>query len=89
MLGTPLLQNLATNRHRLMLAPFIAVLPVSLVSGPAQAVDPNETQVTLPDQLQWEPALPGAPAQSGEMSPLFGATDKPELYAVLIKWDPP
>jgi hypothetical protein len=57
-----LLQNFATSRRRLMLTPFIAALPASLISDPAQAVDPNETQVTLPDQFQWKPALPGAPA---------------------------
>jgi hypothetical protein len=84
----PLLQSLATSRRGLMLAPFIAALPVSLVSDPAQAIDPNETQVTLPDQLQWKSVLPSAPPQSGETAPLFGATDKPGLYAVLIKWHP-
>jgi hypothetical protein len=50
--------------------------------------DPNETQVTLPDQYQWKPGLPGAPAQSVETVPVFGATDKPGLYVVLIKWHP-
>jgi hypothetical protein len=59
----PLLQNLAANRRGLMLAPFIAALPASLVSDPARAIDSNETQVTLPDQFQWKPAVPGAPAQ--------------------------
>ena len=56
----PLLQNLATSRRGLMLAPFIAALPASLISDPARAIDPNETQVTLPDQFQWKPALPSA-----------------------------
>jgi hypothetical protein len=84
----PLLQNLATSRRGLMLAPFIAALPASLVSDPAQAIDPSETQVTLPDQIQWKPALPGAPAQSAETVPLFGSTDKPGPYVVLIKWYP-
>ena len=84
----PLLQNLATSRRGLMLAPFIAALPASLISDPARAIDPNETQVTLPDQFQWKPALPSAPPQSVETVPVFGATDKPGLYAVLIKWHP-
>jgi hypothetical protein len=82
-----LLQNLATNRRGLMLAPFIAALPASLVSDPARAIDSNETQVTLPDQFQWKP-VPGAPAQSVETVPVFGATDKPGPYVVLIKWYP-
>ncbi len=70
-----------------MLAPFIAAVPACLSSDPAQAIDPNETQVTLPDQLQWKSA-PGAPPQSVETVPVFGATDKPGPYAVLIKWHP-
>jgi hypothetical protein len=84
----PLLQNLATSRRGLMLAPFIAALPASLISDPARAIDPNETQVTLPDQFQWKPALPSAPAQSVETVPVFGATDKPGPYVVLVKWHP-
>ena len=43
---------------------------------------------TLPDQFQWKPALPSAPAQSVETVPVFGATDKPGPYVVLIKWYP-
>jgi len=85
---TPLLQNLATSRRGLMLTPFIAALPASFLSDPAQAINPDETQVTLPSQFQWKPALPGAPAQSAETVPLFGSTDKPGPYAVLIKWYP-
>ena len=42
----------------------------------------------LPDQYQWKPGLPGAPSQSVETVPAFGATDKPGLYVVLIKWHP-
>src|ERR1700733_11916961 len=84
----PLRQNLATSRRGLLVAPFIAALPASLISDPAQAIDPNETQVTLPGQFQWKPALPGAPAQSVETVPVFGATDKPGPYVVLIKSHP-
>jgi len=43
-----LLQNLATSRRGLLVAPFIAALPASLISDPAQAIDPNET----PGQIQ-------------------------------------
>jgi hypothetical protein len=71
-----------------MLAPLIAALPASFASDPARAIDPNETQVTLPDQFQWKSALPSAPAQSIETVPVFGATDKPGPYVVLIKWYP-
>ncbi|MDR3420685.1 MAG: hypothetical protein P4L80_05495 [Xanthobacteraceae bacterium] len=84
----PLAQKLAASRRGLILAPFLAALPASLLTDPARAIDPNETQVTLPDQYQWKPGLPGAPARSVETVLAFGATDKPGLYVVLIKWHP-
>jgi hypothetical protein len=84
----PLAQNLAASRRGLLLAPLFAALPASLFSAQAEAIDLNETQVTLPDQYQWKPALPGAPAASAETVPVFGATDKPGPYVVLIKWHP-
>ena len=80
--------NLAASRRGLLLAPLLAALPASLLSGVAQAIDPNETQVTLPDQYQWKPALPGAPPRSVETAPVFGATDKPGPYVVVIRWYP-
>ena len=80
--------SLAASRRGLLLAPLLAALPASLLSGPAAAIDPNETQVTLPDQYQWKPALPGAPPRSVETAPVFGATDKPGPYVVVIKWYP-
>jgi hypothetical protein len=83
-----LLQDLATSRRGLMFAPFIAALPASLISDPVQAIDPNETQVTLPDQFQWKPGLPEAPSRSVETVPVFGATDKPGPYVVLVRWYP-
>jgi hypothetical protein len=82
------LKDFAATRRGLLLAPLLAALPAALIADPAHAIDPNETQVTLPDQYQWEPGLPGAPAQSVETVPVFGATDKPGLYVVLIKWHP-
>ncbi len=85
---SPLLQNLAASRRGLLLAPLLAALPASLFSGPAQAIDPNETQVTLPGQYQWKPALPGAPPRSVETAPVLGATDRPGPYVVVIRWYP-
>jgi hypothetical protein len=84
----PLLRNFAASRRGVVLAPFVAALPTSLISDPAQAIDANETQATLPDQFHWRLAVPGAPAQSVETAPVFGATDKPGPYVVLIKWHP-
>src|SRR4249919_4286763 len=84
----PLLQNLATSRRGLILAPLLAALPATFPADAAHAIDPAQTQVTLPDQYQWKPALPSAPAQSVETVPVFGATDKPGQYVVLVKWHP-
>ena len=83
-----LMPSLAASRRGLLLAPLLAALPASLLSGAAQAIDPNETQVTLPDQYQWKPALPGAPPRSVETAPVFGATDKTGPYVVVIRWYP-
>ena len=84
--GNP--KDFAATRRGLILTPLLAALPVALLADPAHAIDPAETQVTLPDQYQWKPALPNAPAQSVETVPVFGATDKPGPYVVLIKWHP-
>ena len=82
------LKDFAATRRGLLLAPLLAALPAALIADPVHAIDPNETQVMLPDQYQWKPGLPDVPAQSVETVPVFGATDKPGLYVVLIKWHP-
>ena len=82
------LKDLAATRRGLILAPLLAALPAALLAEAAHAIDPAQTQVTLPDQYRWKPAVPGAPAQSVETVRVFGATDKPGPYVVLIKWHP-
>ncbi len=82
------LKDFAATRRGLIIAPLLSTLPAALLADPARAIDPAQTQVTLPVQYQWKPALPSAPAQSVETVPVFGATDKPGPYVVLIKWHP-
>jgi hypothetical protein len=82
------LHHFAASRRGLLLAPLLAALPAVLSSDPAHAIDPNETQVTLPDQYRWKPGLQGAPVNSVETVPVFGSTDKRGQYVVLIKWYP-
>jgi hypothetical protein len=82
------LKDLTATRRGLLFAPLLAALPAAFLTDPAYAIDPAQTQVTLPDQYQWKPALPGAPAQSVETVAVFGATDKPGPYVVLVKWHP-
>jgi hypothetical protein len=81
------LQNLAPNRRGLLLAPLLAALPAALAATPAAAIDPNETQVTLPDQYKWQ-AWSGGPPHSVETAALVGSTDRPGPYAVVIRWYP-
>jgi len=68
-------------------APLLAALPLGLLTETAAAIDPNETQVTLPDQFQWK-SWSGAPPLSSETAAVFGSTDKPGPYVVLVKWHP-
>ena len=84
----PQLAEQVATRRGLLLAPLLAALPLGLMSRPAAAIDPTQTQVTLPDQFQWKPALPGAPQHTVETVLVFGATDKPGQYVVLVKWYP-
>jgi hypothetical protein len=82
------LDDLAATRRGLMLAPLLAALPAALFPDPARAIDPNQTQVTLPDQMQWKPWNAGGPTGSMESAAVFGAIDKPGPYAILVRWHP-
>ena len=53
----------------------------------ASAIDPSETQITLPDAIKWT-MWSGAPRYSGQMATLYGGLDKPGPYLVLMKWYP-
>jgi hypothetical protein len=83
-----LVKDLAATRRGLLLAPLLAALPAALISDPAHAVDPSQTQVTLPDQIQWKPWSAGGPTGAMESAALFGAIDKPGQYAILVRWHP-
>ena len=80
--------NLLSSRRGLLLAPLLAALPLGLGAVPAFAINPDETQVTLPDQIQWKPWNPSAPPHSGDTAKLFGDSDKSGLYVLLMKWYP-
>jgi hypothetical protein len=74
-------------RRQLLLASLIAALPLGLSARRAEAINPAETQVTLPDQIKWTEWTAGPP-HSAEMATLFGGLDKPGEYVVLMKWYP-
>ena len=44
---------LLPGRRQLLLASFLAALPLGLSTRRAEAINPAETQVTLPDQIKW------------------------------------
>src|ERR1700758_4847495 len=78
---------LLTARRQLLLASFLAALPLGLAARRAEAINPSETQVTLPDQIKGT-AWPAGPPHSAEMATLFGGLEKPGEYVVLMKWYP-
>lgn len=83
----PQLAEFGATRRGLLLAPLLAALPLSLTSGPAAAIDPAQTQVTLPEQFPWKP-FAGSPPHSLDMATLHGALDRPGPYVVVVKWYP-
>ena len=74
------LANIAATRRGLVLAPLLAALPAALLADPTHAVDPTQTQITLPDQMQWKPWSTGGAAGAMESAAVFGAIDKPGPY---------
>ena len=75
------------DRRQLLLAPLLAALPLGLGARNALALNPAETQITLPDQIKWT-AWTGGPPHSAEMAALYGGLDKLGEYVVLMKWYP-
>lgn len=76
-----------SSRRGVLLAPLLAALPLGFVSAPAQALNPAETQITLPNQYKWT-AWTGGPPHSAEMATLYGGLDTPGPYVVLMRWYP-
>ena len=76
-------------RRGLLLAPFLAALPLELLAETARAGQINlaETAITLSDAIKWS-AWSGGPPHSGEVATLYGGLDRPGPYLVLMKWNP-
>ena len=79
--------SLPSTRRGVLLAPLLAALPLGLLSTTAKALDPSETQITLPDQYKWT-AWTGGPPHSAEIATLYGGLDEQGPYVVLMKWYP-
>jgi hypothetical protein len=81
--------DVGLSRRALLFGMLIGSLGLA-VSGKlaqASAINPSETQITLPDAIKWN-AWRGAPSHSSEMATLYGGLDKPGPYLVLMKWYP-
>ena len=80
---------ICSMRRGMLLAPFLAALPLELLGGAVRAgqVDPAETAITLSDAIKWS-AWSGGPPHSGEVATLYGGLDTPGPYLVLMKWNP-
>ena len=77
------------TRRALLLGMLAGSLELAL-SGTtvrAGAINPSETQITLPDAIKWT-TWSGAPPRGGEIATLYGGLDQPGLYLVLMKWYP-
>ena len=79
--------SLPSTRRGVLLAPLLAALPFGLLSTTAKALDPAETEITLPDQYKWT-AWTGGPPHSAEIATLYGGLDEQGPYVVLMKWYP-
>ena len=84
---SPFGDGLSSTRRQVLLASLLAALPLGLSAGRAAALNPSETQVTLPDEIKWTGWSAGPP-HGAEMATLYGGLDKPGPYVVLMKWYP-
>jgi hypothetical protein len=81
--------DIGQTRRDVLVAAFIAGLPLALLDATAQAgqINPAETAITPSDAIKWS-AWSGGPLHSGETATLYGGLDTPGPYLVLMKWNP-
>jgi hypothetical protein len=76
------------HRRDLLIAPLFAALPSGLAGAArADTLNPEWTILRSPERIRWQ-SRPDYPPRSVESAPLFGSTDEPGLYYVLVKWHP-
>jgi hypothetical protein len=69
----------------LLMAPLLSAF--STTTAEASPINPSETFVLQPAQIQFKP-WQGLPSASGEMAVLYGDLNKPGPYLVMMKWNP-
>jgi hypothetical protein len=82
-------EDVCLTRRALLLGTLLGGLQLvaSGTTAQASAINPSETQITLPDAIKWT-TWSGAPPHGGEMATLYGGLDKPGIYLVLMQWYP-
>jgi hypothetical protein len=79
--------ELSASRRDLLLASLLTTLPLGLGGAAASPIDPAQTIIKLPADLQWK-ANPNNPPRSSESCLLTGDTTQPGLYFTLVRWWP-
>jgi hypothetical protein len=77
------------QRRPLLLGSLLTLTAMFLSDDPAQAstLDPAETQITLPDAINWS-SWSGLPEGVGDMARLYGDLNAAGPYLVLMRWHP-
>ncbi len=81
--------ELSTTRRDLLAFPLLAAATATFGAAAARAAgaDPSMTLVVPPGDIPWKPVA-GIPAEASQQATLFGATDQPGPYMVLVRWSP-
>jgi hypothetical protein len=75
-------------RRDIILGAVVSSLPVGLLgSAAASPLDPAQTIIRAPGQLEWKPNS-AFPEPSVDMCPLTGDINQPGLYYTLVRWWP-
>jgi hypothetical protein len=77
----------SASRRDLLLASLFTALPFDLSGAAASPINPAETIIKLPNELQWR-ANPANPPRSVESCVLTGDPTAPGLYYTLVRWWP-
>src|ERR1700741_4289618 len=78
---------ISTTRRDLLATALLSALPIGIASASASPLNPEQTIIKLPDQLDWKPN-PAYPEKSSDLCPLTGDPKLPGLYYTLIRWWP-
>ena len=75
------------SRRDLLMTSLMAALPLGVTGAVASPLNPEQTIIKPPDELQWKTEGP-FPREAVESCPLVGRTTEAGLYYALIRWHP-